>query len=137
MRAQERRQQENWVVLIQPGVSRRVLELKMAVGCGHDWEDKNSVEEVEENERELVMFGAHNCEFSWPLFCSTWRKSTAKEPEKTTPCLLCNPTTMAPTTPTAAPCSTSWSGCLLLLKCFQPIKVRISFVTTPKLMLYH
>ena len=45
-------ERENWVVLIWPGVSRRLLQLKMAVGCGHDWEDKNSVEEVEENERE-------------------------------------------------------------------------------------
>lgn len=58
-----------------------------------------------------------------PVPFSTWRKSTAREPVRTTPCPPCSPTTTAPTTPTAARCSTSWSGCRPSPGCSWPIKV--------------
>lgn len=66
-------------------------------------------------------------EFSgFPVSFSTWRKSTAKGPERTTRCRPCSPTTTAPTTPTAARCCTSWSGCRPSPGCSWPIKVRPS-----------
>lgn len=71
----------------------------------------------EDEQVSAALRGAH-CHRSGPRVLQYLEEEYRKGAREDDPMPRCSPTTMAPTTPTAALCSTSWSECLLSQRCF-------------------